>query len=86
MQPVIPATFLFLCIGALILIRRIQSMHKPTKGKGKRIILPLLFLTPGFVFFLNPGDVTYPQLFIAIFFRNWSLSSSYYMVRLRNTR
>lgn len=60
MQPVIPATFLFLCIGALILIRRIQSMHKPTKGTGKRIILPLLFLTPGFVFFLNPGDVTYP--------------------------
>ncbi|AMR06551.1 CcdC family protein [Bacillus thuringiensis] len=66
MQTVIPATSLFLFIGALILVRRIRSMHKPTKGKGKRIILPLLFLTPGFVFFLNPGHVTYLQLLIAI--------------------
>ncbi|MGG2066859.1 CcdC protein domain-containing protein [Bacillus sp. S14(2024)] len=66
MQPVIPATSLFLFIGALILLRRVRSMHKPTKGNGKRILFPLLFLIPGFVFFLNPGHTTYLQIFISI--------------------
>lgn len=67
MQSVMPTTSLFLFIGVLILLRRIRSMQKPTKGKGKRILLPLLFLLPGFVFFLNPGHTTYFQIFVSIF-------------------
>lgn len=51
MQTVIPATSMFIIIGLFILIRRIRSMYKPTKGRGGRIILPLLFLTPGLSFF-----------------------------------
>lgn len=67
MQTAIPATSIFVIIGLVILIRRIRSMYKPTKGKGVRIILPLLFLTPGFSFFLNAsGHVTSLQLSVAI--------------------
>ncbi|MGE7674239.1 CcdC family protein [Lysinibacillus sp. NPDC094403] len=68
MQTAIPATSMFLIIGLFILFRRIRSMYKPAKGRGVRIILPLLFLTPGFSFFLNSsGHVTYLQLSVAIF-------------------
>ncbi|MGE7114233.1 CcdC family protein [Lysinibacillus sp. NPDC047702] len=68
MQTAIPATSMFIIIGLFILIRRIRSMYKPTKGKGGRIILPLLFLTPGLSFFLNAsGHVTYLHLSLAIF-------------------
>ncbi|MFJ8460632.1 CcdC family protein [Lysinibacillus xylanilyticus] len=63
-----PDTSMFLIIGLFILVRRIRSMYKPTKGRGGRLIFPLLFLTPGFSFFLNTsGHVTYLQLSIAIF-------------------
>ncbi|WP_139114453.1 CcdC protein domain-containing protein [Lysinibacillus xylanilyticus] len=68
MQTAIPDTSMFLIIGLLILVRRIRSMYKPTKGRGGRLIFPLLFLTPGFSLFLNAsGHVTYLQLSIAIF-------------------
>ena len=39
----------FLGIALLIFWRRYRSMHKPIKGSGKRILWPLLFLTPGVV-------------------------------------
>ncbi|MGE7916419.1 CcdC family protein [Lysinibacillus xylanilyticus] len=68
MQTTIPDTSMFLIIGLFILVRRIRSMYKPTKGRGGRLILPLLFLTPGFSLFMNAsGQVTYLQLSIAIF-------------------
>ncbi|MGY3188970.1 CcdC family protein [Lysinibacillus sp. TE18511] len=68
MQTAIPDTSMFLIIGLFILVRRIRSMYKPTKGRGGRLIFPLLFLTPGFSLFLNAsGHVTYLQLSIAIF-------------------
>lgn len=87
MQTAIPDTSMFLIIGLLILVRRIRSMYKPTKGRGGRLIFPLLFLTPGFSLFLNAsGHVTYLQLSIAIiysnFFRSGFFDSSYFMVRL----
>lgn len=44
----------FLCIAMLILWRRYRSMHKPIKGNGKRILLPLLFLSPGILMFFGP--------------------------------
>lgn len=43
---------MFLCIALLILWRRYRSMHRPIKGNGKRILLPLLFLSPGILMFL----------------------------------
>ncbi|HEK9099044.1 cytochrome c biogenesis protein CcdC [Bacillus pfraonensis] len=45
---------MFLCIAMLILWRRYRSMHKPIKGNGKRILLPLLFLSPGIFMFFGP--------------------------------
>ena len=44
----------FLGIALLIFWRRYRSMHKPIKGSGKRILWPLLFLTPGVVWFFGP--------------------------------
>lgn len=44
----------FLCIAMLILWRRYRSMHKPIKENGKRILLPLLFLSPGILMFFGP--------------------------------
>ena len=41
----------FLCIALLIFWRRYRSMHRPIKGSGKRILWPLLFLTPGIIWF-----------------------------------
>ena len=41
----------FLGIALLIFWRRYRSMHKPIKGSGKGILWPLLFLTPGVVWF-----------------------------------
>ncbi|HDR6314611.1 TPA: cytochrome c biogenesis protein CcdC [Bacillus thuringiensis] len=44
----------FLCIALLILWRRYRSMYKPIKGSGIRILWPLLFLTPGVLWFFGP--------------------------------
>ena len=41
----------FLCIALLVFWRRYRSMHRPIKGSGKRILWPLLFLTPGIIWF-----------------------------------
>ena len=43
----------FLGIALLIFWRRYRSMHKPIKGSGKRMLWPLLFLTPGIIWFLS---------------------------------
>ncbi|PGA32963.1 cobalamin biosynthesis protein CbiX [Bacillus toyonensis] len=44
----------FVCIALLIFWRRYRSMYKPIKGTGKRILWPLLFLTPGIIWFFGP--------------------------------
>ena len=44
----------FLCVALLIFWRRYRSMYKPIKGTGKRILWPLLFLTPGILLFFGP--------------------------------
>ncbi|MBF7146818.1 CcdC family protein [Bacillus toyonensis] len=44
----------FVCITLLIFWRRYRSMYKPIKGTGKRILWPLLFLTPGIIWFFGP--------------------------------
>ncbi|MBG9836666.1 MULTISPECIES: CcdC family protein [Bacillus cereus group] len=57
----------FLCIALLIFWRRYRSMHKPIKGTGKRILWPLLFLTPGIVWFFGPVHPAILQVAIATF-------------------
>ncbi|OOR15813.1 MULTISPECIES: CcdC family protein [Bacillus cereus group] len=49
----------FLCVALLIFWRRYRSMYKPIKGTGKRILWPLLFLTPGILLFFGP---VYPAI------------------------
>ncbi|WP_088362906.1 CcdC protein domain-containing protein [Bacillus cereus] len=65
MQTVLPP-YLFLIIGALILLRRVISMYKPIKGKGIRIFLPLIYLAVGFQFFRRFGHPTPLELCITI--------------------
>ncbi len=57
----------FLCIALLIFWRRYRSMHRPIKGSGKRILWPLLFLTPGIIWFFGPVHPAILQVIIAVF-------------------
>ncbi|OUB90154.1 CcdC family protein [Bacillus wiedmannii] len=57
----------FLCIVLLILWRRYRSMYKPIKGSGIRILWPLLFLTPGVLWFFGPVHPAILQGIIAAF-------------------
>ncbi|NWK69426.1 cytochrome c biogenesis protein CcdC [Bacillus paramycoides] len=57
----------FLCVALLIFWRRYRSMYKPIKGTGKRILWPLLFLTPGILLFFGPVHPAILQMGIAIF-------------------
>ncbi|HDR7782176.1 MULTISPECIES: CcdC family protein [Bacillus] len=57
----------FLCIALLILWRRYRSMYKPIKGSGIRILWPLLFLTPGVLWFFGPVHPAILQGIIAAF-------------------
>ncbi|MEK4891338.1 cytochrome c biogenesis protein CcdC [Bacillus sp. FSL M7-0996] len=55
----------FLCVALLIFWRRYRSMYKPIKGTGKRILWPLLFLTPGILLFFGPVHPAILQVAIA---------------------
>ncbi len=57
----------FLGIALLIFWRRYRSMHKPIKGSGKRMLWPLLFLTPGIIWFFGPVHPAILQVVIAVF-------------------
>ena len=50
----------------LIFSGRYRSMYKPIKGTGKRILWPLLFLTPGILLFFGPVHPAIVQVNIAI--------------------
>lgn len=56
----------FLCIALLVFWRRYRSMHRPIKGSGKRILWPLLFLTPGIIWFFGPVHPAILQVSIAV--------------------
>lgn len=55
----------FVCIALLIFWRRYRSMYKPIKGTGKRILWPLLFLTPGIIWFFGPVHPAILQVVLA---------------------
>ncbi|MGU3371714.1 CcdC family protein [Bacillus mycoides] len=55
----------FLCVALLIFWRRYRSMYKQIKGTGKRILWPLLFLTPGILLFFGPVHPAILQVTIA---------------------
>ncbi|EJQ94274.1 hypothetical protein IGW_01994 [Bacillus cereus ISP3191] len=56
----------FLCIALLVFWRRYRSMHRPIKGSGKCILWPLLFLTPGIIWFFGPVHPAILQVSIAV--------------------
>ncbi|MGG0301429.1 cytochrome c biogenesis protein CcdC [Bacillus albus] len=56
----------FLCIALLIFWRRYRSMYKPIKGTGLRILWPLVFLTPGVLWFFGPIHPAILQVVIAV--------------------
>ncbi|HFJ9437855.1 TPA: CcdC family protein [Bacillus albus] len=56
----------FLGIALLIFWRRYRSMYKPIKGTGLRILWPLLFLTPGVLWFFGPVHPAILQVVIAV--------------------
>ncbi len=41
-------------IAGLILWRRTRSFYRPIRGSGIRLLLPVLFMLPGIMIFLNP--------------------------------
>lgn len=45
---------IMLGVSALILLRRLRSVHRPMSRHAFRILLPLLFLSPGILLLLNP--------------------------------
>jgi membrane protein CcdC involved in cytochrome C biogenesis len=47
--------FIAAAIAALVLWRRTRSMYRPVKGKGLRLLIPILFLIPASSMFLNPA-------------------------------
>jgi membrane protein CcdC involved in cytochrome C biogenesis len=47
--------FIAAAIAALVLWRRTRSMYRPIKGKGLRLLIPILFLIPASSMFLNPA-------------------------------
>lgn len=50
-----PSTVIIMvAIAGLILLRRLRATSKPVKGKGYRLLLPLLFLALGVTGLLNP--------------------------------
>ncbi|BCA32709.1 hypothetical protein BwiPL1_10910 [Bacillus wiedmannii] len=39
---------IFLLVIGLVIFRRMRSMNRPINNKGRRLLLPLFFLLPGF--------------------------------------
>lgn len=46
---------IMLAVAALVLLRAVRNMHRPVKGNGFRIILPLFFILPGLEYILQPA-------------------------------
>jgi membrane protein CcdC involved in cytochrome C biogenesis len=49
------AVIIMLGVAALIIWRRTRAMYKPMGKSAFRILLPLFFLSPGVLLFLQPG-------------------------------
>jgi membrane protein CcdC involved in cytochrome C biogenesis len=45
---------IFILIAGLVIWRRTRSMYRPIKGKGGRLLFPILFFIPGIQLLLNP--------------------------------
>ena len=45
---------IFLLVIGLVIFRRMRSMNRPIKNKGRRLLLPLFFLFPGFSLYAAP--------------------------------
>lgn len=55
-----PILIIIVLVAALIFYRQILSMYKPIRGKGTRILITLLLLTPGWALITNPNAVVTP--------------------------
>jgi membrane protein CcdC involved in cytochrome C biogenesis len=62
-----PILYIIVLVAAFIFYRQIVMMYKPIKGKGTRILITLLLLTPGYVLITNPNAVVTPiEMAIAV--------------------
>ncbi len=76
----------FVCIALLIFWRRYRSMYKPIKGTGKRILWPLLFLTPGIIWFFGPVHPAILQVVLASMHWDSFRRTTYNFNKLRTKR
>ncbi|MGU3354467.1 CcdC protein domain-containing protein [Bacillus sp. M5A3_1b] len=56
---------IFLLVIGLVIFRRMRSMNRPIKNKGRRLLLPLFFLLPGFSLYATPIQLAVWQIGIA---------------------
>ncbi|MBP3963891.1 cytochrome c biogenesis protein CcdC [Paenibacillus lignilyticus] len=45
---------ILIVVAGLVIWRRRNSMYRPIKGNGRRILIPLIFLLPAFSLLFNP--------------------------------
>jgi membrane protein CcdC involved in cytochrome C biogenesis len=55
-----PILYIIVLVAAFIFYRQIIMMYKPIRGKGIRILITLLLLSPGYVLITNPNAVVTP--------------------------
>ncbi len=55
----------FLLVIGLVIFRRMRSMNRPINNKGRRLLLPLFFLLPGFSLYAAPIQLAGWQIGIA---------------------
>jgi membrane protein CcdC involved in cytochrome C biogenesis len=56
---------IFLLVIGLVIFRRMRSMNRPINNKGRRLLLPLFFLLPGFSLYAAPIQLAGWQICIA---------------------
>jgi membrane protein CcdC involved in cytochrome C biogenesis len=56
---------IFLLVIGLVIFRRMRSMNRPINNKGRRLLLPLFFLLPGFSLYAAPIQLAGWQIGIA---------------------
>ena len=56
---------IFLLVIGIVIFRRMRSMNRPIKNKGRRLLLPLFFLLPGLSLYATPIQLVSWQIGVA---------------------
>jgi membrane protein CcdC involved in cytochrome C biogenesis len=65
---------IMLGVAALVLLRYVRSTTRPIRGRGFRILLPLLFISPGLLLIANPNAHSPAWMWIGAFLLGGLLS------------